>query len=132
MDVATQNACLEGWQHGQLYAGGEAPGVCHVVGEAYGAAVCFGESVDVVVCASNAEVLCQVNNLYSRGYVVLLEEGCTLAVAEAEKHDVNVAEWHVGTEFQVCFAHEAFVDVCNVVAGIALAVGKHDFCLWVV
>ena len=58
-------------------------------------------------------------------YLMLLEERLALAMTETEEHNVNIFEWHIGTERQVGFAIQTLVHVGYKIAGIALAIGKY-------
>ena len=59
---------------------------------------------------------------------MLAQELLALAVAEAEEHHVDLFEWHLAGEPQVCVA----MHVGHKVACVALAVCKHNLCLRVV
>ena len=128
MDIAADNAGLQGRQHGQLDTSGKAAGVSQVLGLADGIAMGLRQSVDVVVRAGDAEVLCQIDNLHVGGDGVLLEEGLALAVAEAEEDHVDLVERHLVGELQVGLAYESLMDVAHGVACVALRIGKDDLC----
>jgi hypothetical protein len=63
---------------------------------------------------------------------MLLEEGLALAVAEAEKNDIHVGEWHLRREPHIGIAVQALMHVGQKVSGIALTVYKLDLCLGMV
>ena len=52
-------------------------------------------------------------------------------MTEAEEHHIHLFKRHLTGEAQVGIADEALVHVAHQIARIALAVGKHDVCLWV-
>ena len=70
--------------------------------------------------ALDAEVLCEINDLYPFGDGMLLEEGLTLAVTETEEHDVNLIKRHLVGELQICLANQPLVNITDKIAGIAL------------
>ena len=86
----------------------------------YGILMCLRQAVDIVMVSLDAKVLRQVDNLYSFGDGVLLKECLTLAVSEAEEYDVNLVERHLVGKLQVGVADEAFVNVRNQIACVAL------------
>lgn len=53
-------------------------------------------------------------------------------MAKAEENSVNLIKRHLVGEVQGAVAHQPFMYVAHQVAGIAFAVGKDNFCLWVV
>ena len=92
----------------------------------YGVVIDFGQTIYVVVAlALEAEVLRKVDYLHMGRYLMLIEERLALAMTETEEHNVNIFEWHIGTERQVGFTIQTLVHVGYKIAGIALAVGKY-------
>jgi len=63
---------------------------------------------------------------------VLLQERLALAVTKAEEDDIHLVERHLGGKLQVSLAIQSLVNLSHQVAGITLAVGENDFCLWMV
>ena len=131
--VSADDAGFQGRQHGKLYAGGKATWVGKVAAAAYRVPVGLRQAIYIVVRRCRyAEVLRQVDDLHVRWYGVLAEECLALSMPEAEEHHVDLVEWHVGGEPQVCLSLQPTVYVRHQVAGIALAIGKDHLRLWVV
>ena len=84
------------------------------------------------MAALDAEVLGKVDNLHVGRNGVLLQELLALAVTEAEEHHVNLLEGHLCREAQVGFSNQSLMDVTHQITGIALTIGKDNFCLGVV
>ena len=125
-NVVVEQAELGSRQQSQLYTCGETTWISHVLRLGYGVVIDFGQTIYVVVAlALEAEVLRKVDYLHMGRYLVLLEERLALAVAEAEEHNIDLVERHIGTELQVGFAIQTFVHVGYKIAGVALAIGKY-------
>ena len=125
-NVVVEQAELGSWQQAQLYTCGETTWISHMLCLGYGVVIDFGQTIYVVVAlALEAEVLRKVDYLHMGRYLMLLEERLALAMTETEEHNVNIFEWHIGTERQVGFAIQTLVHVGYKIAGVALAVGKY-------
>ena len=116
-------------QQGHLDTSGEAAGISHMLGLCNLLFVDLRQTINIVVTAFDAEILCQVDDLYPFRDGVFLEEGFTLAVTEAEEHDVNLIKRHLVGELQVCLANQSFVHIADQIARVALRVGKDNLCL---
>ena len=145
-DVVLEQVHVGCGQQGQLYGGGEATGVGHMLRIDDVGFVQLRQAVDkttphsslgsaALLCKElltpHSEVLRQVDDLHLLGNGVLLEEGLALAVSEAEEQDVGLLKWQLVGEAQVSVAGEPFVHVAHQVAGVTLAVGKDNLCLGV-
>ena len=106
----------------------EATWVCHVLRLCDFVLVDFWQTIYIVVARSlKTEVLCQVNNLDIGGNLVLFEERFALAVAETEEHHIHLVERHIGYELHIGLTIQSFVDICEQIARVALAVDKYNF-----
>ena len=119
-----------GRQQTELYAGCEASRVSHMIGLGYLVAVDFWQAINIVVARlSQTEVLREVYYLYVGRYVVFLKELTALAVTETEEHNIHLIKRHIRREAHIRVAVKSFVNIRNRIAGVALAVGKHNLCL---
>ena len=132
-DIAVQHQVLGQGQQAQLYAGGEAARIGHVLRLAGGAAVQLRQAVDEVVALGlEAVVHGEIYNLQPFGDVVALHELARVAVGGAEEEAVHLVQRQLVGEAQVGLAIEALVDVGHTVSGITAAVDEDNLCLRVV
>ena len=133
MNVATDKTVSQSWQHGQLDASGKASGIGQMIASADLVTMGLGQSVYIIMAGrSNAEVLCQVDNLHMLGYAVFLQESLALAMAKTEEHHIHLVKRHIGRKLHFCFTNEAFMHGINLVSGVGFAIGKDYLCLGMV
>ena len=53
-------------------------------------------------------------------------------MSEAKEYHIHLLEWHLVGELQIRITNQAFMDIADGIAGIALAVGKDNLSLWMV
>ena len=80
----------------------------------------------------NSEILCQVNNLDILRNCMFFQKLLALAMTKTEEHHIYLVKRHLVGELQFCVAQQTFMHVINIVAGITLAIGKNNLCLWMV
>ena len=131
-DIVGEQSCLGKRQESELDGCGEASGVGQMVGTDDVVAMYLGQAIHEVVVGSDAEVLCEVDNLYMRWYGMLGKECLALAVAEAEEDDVNIVQRQLVGELHIGFAHKSFMHAPYLIACIRLAVSKYNLCFRVV
>ena len=76
--------------------------------------------------ATNAEILCEVNNLYIVWHGMFLQESFALAVSETEEDDVDLIECILACELQIAIAIQSFVYLTYLIACVRFAVGKYN------
>ena len=131
--IVVDDAELCGWQQSELYAGGKATWVSHVMRLGNGVTVNLRQTIHIVVTlALQAEVLCQVDYLNVLWNLMFLQERLALAMTETEEHNVHIIERHLRCKAQVGVAIQSLMHIGNKVAGIALAVDKRDFSFGVI
>ena len=147
-DIVLQQVQIGGRQQRQLYGGGEAAGVGHMLCLHDVGFVDFRQAIDPPPTNSpegenrslpsgrfgggQPKVLRQVDDLHMLRNGVLLKEGLALPVAEAEEHHVDLVERHLIRKAQLRIANQSFVHVAHQVPCVALAVGKDNLCLGMV
>ena len=107
-------------QQSDLYTSGKTARIGHVLSLLDFFLVDFWQTIDVVVIALDAEILCEIDNLYVLGNGMFLQECLAFAVAEAEEYHVNLVERHFVGKLQVSLANQSFVHVANRIASVAL------------
>ena len=137
--VAVEEMHGGGGQESQLDAGGKTARIGYVARMTDSLPVDFGKTIDEVMgiggrCRSAdnlfrfpAEVLGKVDNPDTIGNGMLFHECLALAMTETEEHYIDIVERHRRRELQVGIAIEPFVHIGDVIAGVALRIGKDQF-----
>ena len=118
VNVATDDACLQCGQHGELDASSKATWVCKVLAALYRRPMRFRQAINIVVFASYAKVLCKVDYFDICWYLMLFEELFALAVTKAEEDDIYLIERHFTGKLQLCVAYKPFVNFIYLIPGI--------------
>ena len=131
--VVSEKFRLSQRKQAQLDAGGETTGVGKMVATLDLTAVNFWQTINIVVAGSRqAEVLSQVDNLHVGWYGMGAKKLLTLTMTETEEHNVYRIKWIVGAKLHFCVAKQTLVNVIQLLARIASAIGKHNLTIRVV